>query len=481
MEDGASVWPLVVDLDGTLIRTNSLDETLLDSLRRHPAVLWELPVVLLAGRARTKAWLAGHSGLDVETWPVRQDFLDYLRLQGEAGRLVVLATGADRAVAEAMAARFPFIREIIAVSGTGPGRSLAKAERLRERFPDGFAYAGNSSADLAIWRQAGATVIVDASPRVFREATRAATPAAVFPRLPFSPAILHKSLRLHQWAKNALVFVPLLLGGKADDPVAWLHGLLGFLALSFAASATYLINDLWDLPSDRRHWTKRLRPLACGDLSIRGALLLAITAWAIAFGLAACVGLPEVAMLTIYLVASLSYSFALKQVPILDVLVLAGLYTFRLGFGIVLVDVRLSPWLLVFSMFLFLSLSMVKRHTELQRWIALGFDRAPGRGYVATDAPVALGVGVGAMLAAILILILYLIEDAFPRGYYANSLWLWCLPPILFLFLGRIWLLSQRGELHDDPVAFALKDRPSLLLGGSMALCFGAAVIGVGQ
>jgi 4-hydroxybenzoate polyprenyltransferase len=184
-------------------------------------------------------------------------------------------------------------------------------------------------------------------------------------------------------------------------------------------------------------------------------------------------------MLALYVAVTLSYSFVWKRVPILDAVVIAGLFTLRLGFGSVLTEVRLSPWLLVFSMFVFLSVSMAKRHTEVLCLAEQGLDGAEGRGYVASDAPLTLGIGLASMLGGVLIMILYLIEDAFPRGLYANTAWLWVIPPILFLFLGRVWLVCHRGRLHDDPVAFALKDRVSLLLGFLMSLGFAAALIGI--
>ena len=186
------------------------------------------------------------------------------------------------------------------------------------------------------------------------------------------------------------------------------------------------------------------------------------------------------AALWLYLCVSLSYSFYLKRVPILDVFLLASLFTLRLGFGIVLTGVELSPWLLVFSMFVFLSLSTAKRHTEILRTAERGKAAVPGRGYSEQDAPLTLGIGLAAMLGAVIIVILYLIEDAFPRGFYANPGFLWAVPILLFLFLGRIWLLCQRGELNDDPVAFALKDKQSLACGGLMGLAFVAAAVGVG-
>jgi 4-hydroxybenzoate polyprenyltransferase len=469
-------WPLVIDLDGTLLKTDSLHETFLDALRDHPLVLLKVPVKLVQGRAALKAFLAAKSNLDVETWPVRTELLDYVLSQFEAGRKIVLATAADRRIGEAIAVRFPFISEVIASDGAHNLKGKAKAKLLRERFPGGFIYAGNSSSDIAIWRESKGILLAGAPESLVRRVRRMGEPFAIFEARPRTGSVLGRSLRLHQWVKNALLFVPLMLGGKAHDGAAWIAATLGFAALGLAASATYAVNDLWDLPSDRRHWSKRYRPLASGDLSIREGIFLSASGFVLGFAIAASIGRSAVILLAVYVAGTLSYSFVWKRVPILDVFVLATLFTLRLGFGIVLGDVRLSPWLLVFSMFIFGSLSMAKRHTEVLRLTELGRDSMPGRGYVRDDAPLTLGLGLASMLGAILIMILYLIEDAFPRGLYANPAALWGVPPILFLFLARVWLMSQRGQLRDDPVAFALQDQISLVLGGMTALTFAAAL-----
>ena len=473
----ASSLPLVVDLDGTLIKTDSLDETLLDALRADPRSLWRLPFQLVAGRAALKAFLAGKSPLDVEAWPVREDFLAYVKAQAEAGRTIVLATAADRSVADAIRRRFPFIGEIIASGPEDNNRGEAKGRALRTRFPGGFVYAGNSAADLSAWEQSAGRIVVAAPDGVAR---RVHEPMAAFPRAPVTPAVLHRTFRLHQWAKNILVFVPLVLGGKAGDAAAWMDAFLGFLAIGCAASAMYVFNDLWDLPSDRRHWSKQTRPLASGDLPIRVGLFFVVIGLLAGFGLAASIGAAIAGLLGVYVLVALAYSLAWKRVPVLDVFVLAALFTLRLVIGIALADVRLSPWLLVFSMFVFLSLSVAKRHTEILRLAEYKLAAIPGRGYAVQDAPLTLGIGLAAMLGAVLIMILYLIEDAFPRGLYASPGWLWIMPAALFLFLGRVWLFSQRGQLHDDPVAFALKDKPSLCLGLLTAAGLFAAFVGWG-
>jgi 4-hydroxybenzoate polyprenyltransferase len=287
-----------------------------------------------------------------------------------------------------------------------------------------------------------------------------------------------RALRPHQWIKNALVFVPLILGGLLLEPDAWRYAFLGFAALSLAASASYVFNDLWDLQSDREHWSKRNRPFASGDLSVATGYALGIVLMVAAFATAAVIGPEETIMVGIYVLGSLSYTFYWKRVPIVDIFLIASLFTFRIALGIMILDVRISPWLLVFSMFIFLSLSAAKRHTELLRSKAADNVAIPGRGYVRADADLLLALGVAAMLGAVLINIMYLLEDAFPRTVYSNTDWLWTIPPVLFLFLGRVWLFSHRGQLLDDPVAFALKDPVSLMLGAMLGLGFLAAVVG---
>ena len=283
-------------------------------------------------------------------------------------------------------------------------------------------------------------------------------------------------MRLHQWAKNVLIFVPLILGGKSGSSAAWWMALIGFLAMGFAASAAYIANDIRDIPHDREHRSKRARPLASGQLSVTGGITLAVVCAAIGFALAAYAGPNAAIILALYIVMSLSYSFYCKLIPILDAFVLASLFTLRLVMGIALTDVRLSVWLLIFSMFTFLSLSLAKRHTEVLSVTDGGSVAIAGRGYVRSDAPLILAIGVSAAMASVMVMILYLIQDAYPRDFYAHPGCLWALPALLFLFLGRIWLLSERRELHDDPVAFAVKDRVSLLLGALTVLALAAAL-----
>jgi 4-hydroxybenzoate polyprenyltransferase len=286
-------------------------------------------------------------------------------------------------------------------------------------------------------------------------------------------------MRPHQWAKNALVFVPLILAGLVSHVDAVYATACAFLALGLVASSTYLVNDIWDLADDRSHWSKRNRPLASGRLPLATALTAVPIGLFAGLAVASLAGPATVAVVLIYLAVTLLYSFALKRIPVLDGFVLASLFTLRLGAGIVASGAPPSPWLLVFAMFLFASLSFAKRHTEVARVIERGGTEVRGRGYKAMDLPLIMGIGMATGVAAVLIMVLYIINDAFRQSFYGNTAWLWGFPSILFLFVCRIWLKCGRGELHDDPVAFAVTDRPSLALGAALMVCFALAWSGV--
>jgi 4-hydroxybenzoate polyprenyltransferase len=289
---------------------------------------------------------------------------------------------------------------------------------------------------------------------------------------------LARSLRLHQCVKNLLVFVPVILGGRLSDRSEVLNVLVAFIALTCVASGTYLINDVWDRPEDRKHWSKRYRPIAAGRLGVGSALCAAL----VLIGAGVLVGLLVSAktggMLLLYLAITLAYTLKLKAVPLVDGFVLASLFTIRLGIGAVAADVPPSPWLFVFSMFLFASLSYAKRHTEIVKAIARRAEQPNGRGYRAADAPMMLTVGLSSGIGAVTIMVLYIVEEAFRSSFYGATSWLWGFPPVVFLFVMRVWLLSARGEMSDDPVAFAVKDPTSLALSGLLLLCFGFAWLG---
>ncbi len=471
--------PLILDLDGSLLSTDLLFECFAAALKRNPLVLILAFWWLLQGRAVLKHKLAAWVSFDIDTLPINEDLAAYAAEEAARGRKVLIATAANELLARRVALRFPFISGVIASDGLVNLKGATKAVRLAEQFPQGFDYAGDSRADLPVWRVAAGIVLVNVSPKTRRAAEQIAAPLVIFERKPRTARTWVKALRLKQWAKNALVVAPVALAGRVLDPVAWGHALLAFLALGLVASATYLLNDLIDLSDDRRHWSKRNRPLASGALPI-GLGLVALPSLLFAgLALAAVTGLPTLVGVGLYLVLTLSYSFKLKRMAIVDVATLATLFTLRLMIGIAAIGAIFSPWLFVFSMSLFLSLSIAKRHTELVRMAENGVKSMAGRGYLVRDEPLLLALGMTTACSSIILLSLYLTNEAFRAGFYAAPVFLWAGPGILFLWLGRIWLLSQRGELDDDPVAFALKDRASLCLGASLIAAFITASFGI--
>ncbi len=286
-----------------------------------------------------------------------------------------------------------------------------------------------------------------------------------------------KALRAHQWTKNLLVFAPLALSGAAAlTPDAALRVVALFAALSALASGTYLINDLVDLPSDRKHRSKKNRPLASGAITPRAGMTAAALLIVGGMTVAVLVSLPAALGLTAYLVLTLAYSLKLKRTPILDVTVLGALYSLRLLIGAAGAGTMVSVWLLTFALFFFVSLSLAKRHSEIVAAKAAGQKTLPGRGYLVDDGPVTLTLGVSSAVASVLIVVLYLTDEAFPSGVYAQPSFLWAAPLLLHLWVSRIWLLAHRGQMDEDPVAFAVRDKTSLIVAALLGLALLAAL-----
>lgn len=468
--------PLVVDMDGCLLRTDVLFEAIASGLARHPIETLLAFRFLLQGRARFKRAIAELNDVDVESLPLREDFIAHLAQERAVGRELHLVTAARHEIATEVADRVGLFHT---VQGSTDGRNLKGSKKLaaiQERFPEGFAYAGDSATDLKVWKEADAILLAGASPSVAAQARKLQKPVeGAFDNAPATLRVWIKALRVHQWSKNALVFVALMLSHSYLNVGAWAASILAWAAMCLTASGTYLINDLSDLAADRRHRTKRNRPLAAGLIDIQTALITApiliLLGLAVGFADSIALGL----LVGLYLVLTLSYSMWLKRVPMLDVTILGGLYTVRVILGAVAIGVALSPWLLTFSFFFFFAMSLAKRHVELVRAAAEG--KIDGRGYRPSDAPVTIAFGVAATVASILIMVLYMVGEAFPSGAYKAPEFLWTAPVVVALWTMRIWLLAQRGELNDDPVAFAVKDKVSWLLGAIVGVSFVIATL----
>jgi 4-hydroxybenzoate polyprenyltransferase/phosphoserine phosphatase len=466
--------PLCVDLDGTLLRTDLLWEALFTALKKRPLALLRAAFALPRGKAAFKLALAADVAPEFETLPLNQALLGRLTAARAAGRRLVLATASPRAWAQCVADRTGLFDEVIATDGARNLSGANKARALVERFGErGFDYAGNSRDDVEVWRAARSAWVVGASALTTARARRVATVAEVLDQERPQLASLARAIRPHQWLKNLLLFVPLLTAQAWWDLRGLLGAVIGFAAFSLAASAAYLLNDLLDLDADRRHPRKRARPLASGALPLPWGFAAMLLLLAMGFTLARIPGPGLVAALSIYVIVTVSYSMLLKRKPVVDALVLAGLYTLRLVAGGAATGYVPSSWLLAFAMFIFLSLAFAKRYAELLVMHAAELDSAAGRGYQVDDLPLVQNLGVTSGYVSVLVLALYFDSPA-ARALYVQPHLLWVLCPIMAWWIGRVWLLTHRGEMHDDPVVFALRDRSSYAaaLIGALALLF---------
>lgn len=452
--------PLVVDLDGTLLRTDLLDETLCRVLASDPLQLRHIPRWLLSGRATLKEQLAHHAEIDVANLPYSEAFADYLRAQVASGRPILLATGSDRRWARAIADHLGLFSDVLASDGKVNLSGKAKADALVKRFGHrAFDYAGNARADLPVWASARRGIVVNASAGINRRAAGLTGIERVFEPARATLRLWIKQLRIHQWVKNALVFVPMLAGHRAADPAVWVESLIAFVAFGLAASSVYLLNDIVDLESDRAHARKRFRPLASGAVSIRSAFAAMALLFAAAFGCAAVLPWPFAVVLATYMATSTSYSLRLKRVSTLDVFTLAALYTLRVVAGGAATGIVLSFWLLAFSLFLFLALAIVKRVSELVQ-TSESTETLKGRNYSGADTLALMSLGTSSSFAATLVLALYVNSSEVQKAYARPAL-LWLICPLLLYWLSRIWIGALRGKIDQDPILFAFRDNVS--------------------
>lgn len=477
-DNDAVTMPLTVDLDGTLLLTDTLFESLAEHLRRRPFwTLWQL-VQLPFGIAKVKDRLTKTVELDVDSLPVNEDVLAYCKRAKAGGREVWLVSAADQKIVDRVAARFGIFDRAIGSDGQTNNKGSAKARLLEREAPNGFEYVGDSPADYKVWKSAARASHVDKGEARRQSIEKMGVPVAhSFERPKAGLRVWLKALRVHQWAKNGLIFFPAILAMRIVEPEIFLKLILALPLLGLMASGTYILNDLLDLHADRAHRSKFKRPFASGRIKLWQGFVAAPTL--ILVGLVGGFIISPAFALTqmLYLVVTLSYSLVLKRAALADTIALSFLYTLRLIMGAVLASVALTQWLLVFSMFLFVSLSLAKRHVEVLAKAQSGGRYVANRGYRAEDAGLTLGLGLATATAAPLILVLYIIDSAWPSGLYKLPEALWAAPILLSLWLMRVWLLANRGELHDDPVVFAVKDVRSLIAGVALALTFLTAAV----
>ena len=469
--------PLCVDLDGSLLRTDLLWETLFAALGNRPGLVFKVPGWVQAGKATLKDKLARYAKVDAEYLPYHEEVLAFLREQKAAGRKLVLATASHQTYADAVAAHLDGLFDhVVGSTATDNRRGEAKIAAIKEIVGETFDYVGDSDADIPLVEACRHLYLVDPSSGLTRAAEKAGKTQRTFAPDPRAAGIkpLIKLIRPHQWAKNALLFVPMIMAHQIDFATFGL-ALLGFIAFCCSASSIYIFNDLVDIDSDRRHKSKRRRPLAAATVSVPTALKLGVgllsgglvTAALASLGPGGWINLSWVAL---YLILTTAYSFSLKRRLLADVILLGWLYTHRVLAGGFVTDIDVSQWLLAFSTFLFISLAFAKRYTEL-------YNAPPGkanrrRGYRPEDLPLIGNIGPTSGFMALLVFCLYL-NGEMAGKLYGTPWVLWLIVPVMMFWILRVWFLAFRGELDDDPIVFAIRDKVSwacFVTGGALLL-----------
>jgi 4-hydroxybenzoate polyprenyltransferase/phosphoserine phosphatase len=480
----AQAEPLCVDLDGTLVKSDTLVDTVVVLVRQRPGALLSFPRWIGQGKAFFKRKVSELAEIDVVHLPYNKPLLEYLRQQHAEGREIYLATGADTLLADRVAAHLGLFAGVLASDGSINLTGHNKLAAFRAKFPDGFCYIGNARPDVPLLTHCVQPMVANPH-RSLSAGLRSAqvTPVRCFNDSASPVTSWLRAIRLHQWAKNVLIFLPVLLA-HVRAPGPNVAALLAFFSFGLAASATYIVNDLLDLEADRHHPRKRRRPFAAGDLSpFVGVATIAVFA---VLSLALALLLPRVlttlspeflrngqgnflGWLIIYVFATTAYSLRLKRMVLVDVIVLSGLYTIRILAGSAAAGVPVSPWLAAFSIFFFLSLAFVKRFSELEslrlRNEASGTIAVKGRGYRISDLEQLRSFGTSSGYASVLVFLLYIGNLDAAAKLYVHTTRLWLLVPVLLLWISRLWLQASRGELHEDPVVYAVTDKRSLLLG----------------
>ena len=465
--------PLYVDLDGSLTRCDTFYENALLLLKKKPVTFLRMPAWLMQGRAVLKEQVAKHATLNPADLSYNEELIEYLKEQKKAGRRLILATAAHELVAQAIVKHVPIFDDYIA---TKQGKNLsgdAKLQAIKERDVK-FGYVGNASVDLSIWREASEAIVVNASPDVEKAAQKNGNVTKVFNDCMSKRRAIRKAMRIHQWSKNLLLFVPLMLTPNLLSVSMLLKVVWAFFSFSLTASAVYITNDLFDVGGDRNHPTKKNRPIARGDLSIPLAVMLAFLFFGAGIISSYFMHWRFFALVCTYAVITTLYSMFLKKIMMVDVITLALLYSARLIGGGYVCAIPLSFWLLSFFWFFFSSLALAKRSTELSHAKDRRKLSKRRRGYIAQDLSMINLLGVGFAASSIVVFSLY-IDNPRTQMIYKHHQLLWATSLLLTYWLGRLWILTGRGEMAQDPIVFALKDRPTYFVGLAMLLLVVAA------
>lgn len=460
-----SLPPLCVDLDGTLTYSDLLYESLVRALKTSPWIILFIPLWLLNGKAYLKFKIAGLANPDIDKLPYNGELLAFLKSEHAKQRELILVTASNQKFATQIAAHHGLFSRVIASDEKTNIKSSTKAAILTGEFGERqFDYAGNESADYAVWEKARRAIVVNATQRVIDRASKLTDIETIFPRRKLGFYRYIKAIRAYQWIKNSLLFVPLISSQLLLDIDAIVHVLVGFLTFSLTASFAYIINDLSDLDADRGHYQKQNRPLASGTVSIKqGFKIACLFLLAVILSCSLLLPMGFAMIILIYFIITMAYSLYLKTKPMLDVFTLAGLYTVRVIAGALAINVMVSFWLLGFSIFIFLSLAIVKRTSELLALQAKNIEYLKGRDYSTQDINIINTMGISSGYAAVLVLALYINSDSVIGVFdHPELLWLFC--PMLLYWISRIWLRTSRGEIIGDPIIATLRDHHTIYL-----------------
>ena len=472
--------PICVDLDGTYLKTDLLIETFLILLKNNFFYIFYLPFLLLKGKSYLKSFLAKHSSthIDFKNLPKNEELRDILKKKKEDGHEIYIVSASN----ELLLNDIEFYDSIFSATyGSSDEFNLKgknKAEFLKKKFPKGFIYAGDSKADIEVWKEAKQAIVVNADSCVVKGAKEVSEILTIVPKPDTKTQIKQwvQALRIYQCVKNLLLFLPLGLTHQLTDIGSLLTVILGFIVISVLAFSTYLFNDLIDLENDRAHWSKSKRPIASGDIWVFDAItvfaFLCVLSLSVSFMIDPLFGIGALC----YFVTTMLYSLYFKKVAIIDVTILAFLFTLRIILGTILIDAAFSVWLLSFSFFFFLSLAVIKRVAELGKSSQKKDANNFGRGYSKHDQPFLYGIGMSSSISAVILMLLYLIDKQYLAKGYNYPSFLWGIPICVFLCSAKMWMEVLRKNMHDDPIIFAFTNRFCLtfiLIAGTIFLLAG--------
>lgn len=461
---------LVVDLDGTLLRSDILFESFWAAFARD----WKTPILsvhaLMKGKAALKRRLAETTTVDVSSLPYDPEVIAYVKEWRAQGGRTALVTASDNSIAQAIAAHIGLFDEVYGSDGDKNLKGARKAEFLVKSYGEKeFSYVGDAEADLNVWKHAKRAVTVNLSPAMQARAEKTVDSVEHLETHKPSIAAYFRAIRPHQWMKNTLVFLPMMAAHQLDARMFFLS-LLAFISFSLVASSVYVLNDLLDLSADRAHPRKRFRPFAAGSIPIAAGTWMAPVLLGLGVAIAIIIGPTFLLVMVGYYILTTAYSLHLKRRIVVDICVLAGLYTTRIIAGGAATGIALSVWLLAFSVFFFLSLAAVKRQAEMVDNVGQGKLKASGRGYHVNDLPIISMISISAGYVAVLVMALY-VNSPTVIDLYGTPEMLWGVCAILLYWITRTVLITHRGSMHDDPVVYAVKDRQSRIC-FLLILCF---------